>query len=92
MDTGKLEGITARTNSIAIRLTHNDKVYHKSLKLKPTPNNLKYAYAQRIAWREQLAKGDMPDGFKFVSVSGSFMRSLDLFVEFGVRFRRVSIH
>ena len=64
MDTGKLEGITARTNSIAIRLTHNDKVYHKSLKLKPTPNNLKYAYAQRIAWREQLAKGDMPDGFK----------------------------
>tara|TARA_B100000795_G_C22729470_1_gene410781 strand:+ start:63 stop:1163 length:1101 start_codon:yes stop_codon:yes gene_type:complete len=58
------KGIKARGDSIQIRLEHNGKTYNKSLKIRPTPKNLKHADALRSIWRNDLAHGIEPDGFE----------------------------
>lgn len=70
-----LTGIKARKHSIEIRIEHQNNRYVKSLKLEPTKVNLNFASAQRILWREELAKGVLPSVFKNQSVY--FQHSLD---------------
>tara|TARA_R110002167_G_scaffold5653_2_gene26218 strand:+ start:2887 stop:3981 length:1095 start_codon:yes stop_codon:yes gene_type:complete len=74
-----LTGINARKHSIEIRIEHQNHRYIKSIKLEPTKANLNFAAAQRILWREELAKGSLPSAFEKPSVY--FQHSLDTWME-----------
>jgi len=58
-----MTGVIPLAHSIGIRIQHNGKIYYSTLKIEPTPKNLKYASAKRTMWREQLAKGEKPQEF-----------------------------
>lgn len=58
-----LKGITPRNGHIRIIIHHKktrQKPFHKTLKIKPTKANLKYAQRQREAWLHQLELGQIP--------------------------------
>lgn len=63
MDRRSMTGITARNKSIRIVIDHDKKRYSKTLKIPPTPANIKYAIRQRTAWIHELEKGLIPSEF-----------------------------
>jgi len=73
------QGIAIRSDHIQITVTHNKKRYRKTLRIKPTPANIKYAVRQREAWLHELALGSVPKAFideEYVLISSLLTRWL----------------
>jgi integrase len=62
--TDGLKGISIRNGHIRILITHKKTLYSHTLKIKPTPPNIKYAQRQREAWLHEFATGSIPDVFQ----------------------------
>lgn len=58
-----IKGVSVRNGNIRIIVNHDKKRYAKTLKIKPTPANLRYAARQREAWLHELSTGSTPDIF-----------------------------
>lgn len=58
-----MKGITTRNNHIQITIEFDKKRYRKTLQIKPTKSNLKYASRQREAWLHELTLGKVPEAF-----------------------------
>lgn len=62
--TDGLKGISIRNGHIRILITHKKTLYSHTLKIKPTPPNIKYAQRQRETWLHEFALGKTPDVFQ----------------------------
>lgn len=57
-------GVQIRNNHIRITIDHEYKRYSKTLKIEPTPANIKYAERMRSTWLHELEKGSIPSVFQ----------------------------
>jgi integrase len=75
-----LKGISIRNNHIRIIIHHKKtrpKPFATTLKIKPTPANLKYAQRQREAWLHQLELGQIPEEFQDEQKASSLTQLLN---------------
>lgn len=59
-----VKGLQIRNGHIRITIDHRYKRYTETLKIKPTPANIKYAERQRATWLHQLETGSVPAVFQ----------------------------
>lgn len=59
-----LTGISIRNGHIRIIITHKKTLYSHTLKIKPSPPNIKHAQRQREAWLHEFALGKIPEVFQ----------------------------